>query len=175
MRGNPTLLGAAKNWPTPRCEDAESCGNHPDSGGDSLGAVARGLDVPKGGRGVRHGSSETGVMPDGTKRQVGLENQARRLWATPDANAMQAQMWATPTAGDTKGSDLTTREGGHSLPHQVRETDGGKLSNSVYLNPPFVEWLMGFPIGWTDFGALGTAWSDWSRRMHSSLLRLGWE
>jgi DNA (cytosine-5)-methyltransferase 1 len=27
------------------------------------------------------------------------------------------------------------------------------------LNPLFVEALMGWPIGWSDFGSWGTAWS----------------
>ena len=40
------------------------------------------------------------------------------------------------------------------------------------LNPPFVEWLMGFPRGWTDFTPLGTRWSRWLRRTRSELSRL---
>lgn len=39
-------------------------------------------DVPQGGRTMRSGQSPTGMMPDGTKRQVGLDGQAR-TWPTP--------------------------------------------------------------------------------------------
>lgn len=45
-------------------------------------------DVPNGGRGMRPGTSLTGMAPDGSKRQVGLENQVRATWPTPDASLM---------------------------------------------------------------------------------------
>jgi len=32
------------------------------------------------------------------------------------------------------------------------------------LNPLFVEWLQGFPIGWTAFEPLETAWFQTWRR-----------
>ncbi len=47
--------------------------------------------------------------------------------------------WATPTA--------------HPRTHTPRQVDHGEqLANQVrgQLNPTWVEWLMGFPLGWTD-------------------------
>jgi hypothetical protein len=41
-------------------------------------------DVPNGGRSLAQDISPTGMRPDGSKAQVGLQNQAR-LWPTPDA------------------------------------------------------------------------------------------
>lgn len=46
------------------------------------------------------------------------------------------------------------------------------------LNPLFVEWLMGWPPGWTllastDFGCSATALSAWKARMRSALWQLG--
>lgn len=56
-------------------------------------------DVPNGGRGMPTGTSETGMRPDGTKAQVGLQNQATR--------------WPTPKAGDPKhGADFVRRDTG---------------------------------------------------------------
>jgi len=49
--------------------------------------------------------------------------------------------WATPTQSDgTGGPGNSGRDGGENLRTQV----GGSL------NPTWVEWLMGFPLGWTD-------------------------
>lgn len=46
------------------------------------------------------------------------------------------------------------------------------------LNPLFVEWLMGWPPGWTlaawtEFACSGTELSLWKARMRSALLDLG--
>ncbi|MQW32791.1 hypothetical protein [Sinorhizobium meliloti] len=46
------------------------------------------------------------------------------------------------------------------------------------LNPLFVEWLMGWPAGWTllawtDFACSETVLSAWKQRMRSALLSLG--
>ena len=49
--------------------------------------------------------------------------------------------WPTPTATDSiKAGQVAARPGAMGL----SETLGGQL------NPTWVEWLMGFPLGWTD-------------------------
>jgi hypothetical protein len=67
------------------------------------------------------------------------------------------RMWPTPVATMSKGSSpaALTRKSGRDrsndrLDHAVMAADGGQL------NPPWVEWLMGWPIGWTDLKPLGT-------------------
>lgn len=63
--------------------------------------------------------------------------------------AVSARMWPTPAARDWKDrGDFAIRERseGPSLPMAA----GGPL------NPQWVEWLMGFPDGWTDCGPSGT-------------------
>jgi hypothetical protein len=112
------------------------------------------------------GTKETAMMalyesgrnvPDTYKRlrsQVGArEDAAARTWATPKANdAMQPG--ATPGKSDAR-QPLTTQVG------------GGRL------NPTWVEWLMGFPLGWTlvddepASAALGTASSPNKQRSRS--------
>ena len=59
-----------------------------------------------------------------------------------------AAMFPTPTARDGKGSDPPGRKGSPSLPADIGGT----------LNPTWVEWLMGFPLGWTDLDALEMQW-----------------
>jgi hypothetical protein len=52
--------------------------------------------------------------------------------------------WPTPVASDA-GKDR-----GSSAGWGLRDAAGGQL------NPPWVEWLMGYPAGWTDCGDSGT-------------------
>jgi DNA (cytosine-5)-methyltransferase 1 len=62
------------------------------------------------------------------------------------------QMWPTPQASDDRD------RGNLSTPAIQRRAAKGKQLNlsmvvsqgSGSLNPTWVEWLMGFPIGWTD-------------------------
>lgn len=57
----------------------------------------------------------------------------------------------TPTARDWKsGSHATQGERGRIAGPNLAEWTGGQL------NPPWVEWLMGFPIGWTACDASET-------------------
>src|SRR5581483_1466416 len=55
----------------------------------------------------------------------------------------ESSFWLTPVARDYKG--YTKREG-ESICNQLRRIHGG----SGAPNPTWLEWLMGFPIGWTD-------------------------
>ncbi len=56
-------------------------------------------------------------------------------------------MLTTPTADDTGHRKSQYAQGGTALSYQA----GGQL------NPRWVEWLMGWPIGWTDLEPLGMA------------------
>jgi len=58
------------------------------------------------------------------------------------------QSFATPNARDWKDSGPT--QGNRKSPNLGTQVGGS-------LNPPWVEWLMGWPIGWTDLKPLETA------------------
>ncbi|OAP40371.1 hypothetical protein AU381_00135 [Sinorhizobium glycinis] len=66
-----------------------------------------------------------------------------------------------------------------SLPVLPTETGGEPSSKERRsLNPLFVEWLMGWPPGWTllawtDFACSATELSRFKQRMRSALLQLG--
>lgn len=99
----------------------------------------------------------------------------------------------TPTAHDAHKphkSDLTARQGGRSLAALVMyptptcqdaKNNGSKSQqhrktpplNAVIggpLNPEFVEWLMGWPIGWTDCRPLATGkFRQWQQKHSKSL------
>jgi hypothetical protein len=98
--------------------------------------------------------------------------------------AVQVQMWPTPTArdyrsgkrsdegwqrrlADTRGwqlNDVVAR-----FPTPTANRRSGLQSHGVnvilgLLNPTWVEWLMGFPAGWTDLSNSETRWSRKSRK-----------
>jgi hypothetical protein len=84
------------------------------------------------------------------------------------------QMWPTPTVGCVEGGEQSERVektlgGGYILRklNKPNMTYGAKLSDAVLyeekksqnlaggkLNPNWTEWLMGWPIGWTDLKPL---------------------
>jgi hypothetical protein len=75
-------------------------------------------------------------------------------------------MWPTPCASASKGSSpaALTRKSGRSrasdrIDHAVMASDGGQL------NPEWVEWLMGWPIGHTALEPLETArLAEWQQQ-----------
>lgn len=154
-------------------------------------------NVPNGGRVNPPDMTPTGMMPDGRKRQVGLEHQVRMteqgLWPTPTARDYKdgsaescknvpvngllgraVHLWATPNARDGRGPTGFTNQ--PSLPNQVRMFPTPRAQSATgpsqtatrqgapdlqtvaggQLNPTWVEWLMGFPLGWTDLNASET-------------------
>ena len=74
--------------------------------------------------------------------------------------------WPTPVASMAKGSSpasLTRKSGADRsndrLDHAVMASDGGQL------NPEWVEWLMGWPIGWTELKPLEMdRFQEWQRQ-----------
>ena len=95
--------------------------------------------------------------------------------------AMAALMWPTVTTQDAKNNagpsqferstkPLNVEAALHSsrCPSPLGQTETGMASHKV-LNPQFVEWLMGWPIGWTEFAPVGTAWCRWLPLMRGAL------
>ena len=104
----------------------------------------------------------------GSRHSVGLGD-AVRMWPTPTAvewkgrgpNSKQqglAEMvkkWPTPRAamGESRNHTVYARstEKPQNLENKVASEDPSAVGGK--LNPMWVEWLMGFPIGWTDLEA----------------------
>jgi hypothetical protein len=97
--------------------------------------------------GERGGTPKLGPRPSGAKRYVSLNDRVRQ--------------WPTPTARDHK-SDSCSEEF-----RQARDamTMGKTLPWVIggLLNPTWVEWLMGYPLGWTVCEAWATRSSRKSR------------
>ena len=158
-------------------------------------------NVPNGGRVNPPDMTETGKMPDGRKRQVGLEHQVKMveagLWPTPRAKedcdyqysagrkghkvltlSGKVKLFPTPTASEAEhGSPSSTygngsaRLTGAAMMYPTPRAQsangqadppnrqGGADLQSVaggQLNPTWVEWLMGYPLGWTELNASET-------------------
>jgi hypothetical protein len=122
--------------------------------------------------------TETGTVrhmrPDGKSSNRGL--------------AASAAMWPTPIASDSRGSSGRWRPGkqvqlvdavNFATP-TARDWKSGKASQATHdknsrplseqiggsLNPTWVEWLMGWPLGWTDLKPLGTDKSHCAPQQH---------
>jgi len=63
---------------------------------------------------------------------------------------VEAGIWTTPTARDFKGPTITEKHPQGFNKSLANEVGGGSL------NPTWVEWLMGWPLAWTDLRPSGT-------------------
>lgn len=125
---------------------------------------------------------QTPVADDAVERKAGKWNSRGEpklsaqviLWPTPtvcgnynrkgasktsgDGLATAVRMWRTPNASDASKWSKQTLEERLEKGQQIRlntqvSPDG---SQAGLLNPNWVEWLMAWPIGWTDLNPLGT-------------------
>jgi len=133
------LPNAVAMWPTPRAAEA--------------GADFAKLDRSK--TGISLPTAEA-LWPKPRAGKVTDEEpeawQARRdagKVATPPLT-LAVKMYPTPDAGAAKGRGASSAE--------IRTRLGGSL------NPTWVEWLQGYPLGWTDCGDSETRLCRKSRR-----------
>lgn len=172
---------AVRQWPTPTA-------SNPNEGEPIETWMARRARLQE-----KHGNGNGVGMPLGIAARLWHTPTAAEGWSGPGIHTQRGQasnlrtqvsLWATPTARDAKGPFGRHTRGGQDLPSQAvkdfptghrsptTSTDGSTSSiEPRYLNPLFVEWLMGWPLGWTDCTRSATeSYQSWLRR-HSSLLR----
>ena len=65
------------------------------------------------------------------------------------ASSSSPEMWPTPSASNAKGAVRDRFYGSEKYRHNLDEAVRTHKYDGQ-LNPTFVEYLMGFPIGWTD-------------------------
>lgn len=162
------LNEVAKNWATPRATDGEKGGPNQSfgAGGVPLVAQASQWSTPSvadvtGGRTSRSGDR---------KGELLLNSQAKTVssWPTPTSLS-----YADSHQPGNSRSYNATMALASSLPAPVTATDGPTSSpERRALNPRFVEWLMGWPTGWTASECSATALCRFKRRMRSALSQL---
>jgi len=165
-----TSGSASLSWATPCARDHHPNGMKEGSKVD-LGNQVRMWLTP-----MVQGSKHSGLNPSKNGKRDLLVNQVQ--WPTPtvqDSDKATKKMrsyhqnsltaaahttWPTPSARDHKGG----YQGGRirngkisrdTLDVAVQHSDNQRQS-AGQLNPTWVEWLMGLPLGWTDLGFWGT-------------------
>jgi hypothetical protein len=173
-RGEPKLSAQVKKYPTPRATDGDRGGR-----GDLLASV-RGYKTqrahwptPKAQNAKMSGPSRVGNRMDLQTAVQHWPTPTGRDWKDGSAKACEnvpangllgrvVHQWRTPQARDgiSRGPQSPEKReaGGHSV--GLGDQIGGSL------NPTWVEWLMGFPLGWTDCGRSETRSS---RKLPTSL------
>jgi len=122
-------------WPTITAQDSENCGGPSQQRRNtrSLNAVVRIWPTPV----ANDATGSQYTYNQGNHKSISLKLPgAVRMWPTPK----------TPTGG---GQTIRNTPGGgiRKLEDRVSQVEG---YNTGSLNPTWVEWLMGFPTGWTD-------------------------
>lgn len=162
----PNLEGAAKGWATARSNDPEKRGDFD-------------LQNPRNGLPAQALAWATAKTPTG-----GPESRSSKASRGAGGEDLQTQAlgWATIRGSDGEKGGPNQRDGSGSahLPAEVvawaSRPDGSAIpktgsaweylenSGPLCLNPFFVEWLMGFPIGWTVFAVWETdRFRSWQR------------
>jgi hypothetical protein len=119
--------------------------------------------------GIESGSLPTPMSSEHKYRKRGNSQQSRSLGALAATGAIH--LWRSPAARDWKNArnpDKCNANGGGrqtGLNDQVCNKNGAtSAERNGQLNPEFSEWLLGWPIGWTDSKPLGTdRWRAWLR------------
>lgn len=103
---------------------------------------------------TRHTSvNASGLLPTPTARTPGSKHHS----GTTLVDAVR--LWPTPHSNCGTGAGTSGRKGGMNIQTAVAMDQEAGL-----LNPAWVEWLMGYPTGWTDLGASAIRLSRKSRK-----------
>jgi len=105
------------------------------------------------------------LLPTPDAKNNGSQSQMRRNTKPLDAAVIGTQThqkWGTPRCFMYK--DALKDRGKGNLGEQVNERENVKKTGQ--LNPPWVEWLMGWPVGWTGLKPLETGRYQRWRQQH---------
>ena len=150
------LTAQVNHWPTPR---AGNPGSRPNGKGGKI--LAEEVAIAGG---LRNRGEEMWPTPRSCSAPAGLTRQdgKSRMDQPPNAVAYGGtktrQTWPTPGSGAVTGGPvgLAGGSGNRKKLYAMMGEEQGRKMGSGQLNPPWVEWLMGWPIGWTDLKPLAT-------------------
>ena len=173
------LPSRAERWPTPRAGDGDkfSAGKQRH---DCLTQVAKTWPTPCARDHMPAHTPEYIAEKKAQGHGMKILTDAVSTWPTP-----ASRDYRTPNSQDSQDSQdrRNTNNRGQQLPNFVEHcllpplvppTPGGQKSSpsTRRLNPLFVEWLMQWPIGWTDCASPVTGFSRWLQRSRTALSEL---
>lgn len=146
----PQMVNTLSKWPTPKANDAEKRGNFDITNArNGLPAAVKMWPTPL-------ASDSKGSL--GNFRGDGK----------PKTNlAKEVKVFPTPTANDYRTGYGETEAARLRMEHPRGKPLRDQVSPGGQLNPTWVEWLMGWPLGWTDLKPLATD------RCRNAMLRRG--
>lgn len=155
------LANAVKMWPTPTASERATVGNgkayttgngtvrrkNADGSTSNMGlaATVKMYNTPT----VNDARSST--LPESQRGRDSLIGDVLEMLPTPNARD-----WKNATAKEWENPN-NTRNLNRRVAHDLEGNTSPEARNGQ-LNPRWVEWLMGFPIGWTALNASGTRW-----------------
>jgi hypothetical protein len=101
---------------------------------------------------IEENESGSWPTPDASMGNGGRTGPSRESGAHQKTLEHAVKMWPTPSANQ-QGGGVTGLNGGSGARKKVHAMVGreeGLKMTGGQLNPTWVEWLMGYPSGWTD-------------------------
>lgn len=180
-------------WATPKAHDGRGAPGpgHMTKGKRDLSADARKWSTPQAHDAKPPKTAEQVERGRAQGHGVSNLNEQASNWPTPTRGCSDSGFTRDPEkhAARTTGGNRRGHEGNELLrraemtfrsgPPDPMKTGaeppssaGRSRSSALALSPSFVEWLMGFPRGWTGCASSGMPGSRWWERMRSALLQL---
>jgi hypothetical protein len=149
-----TLCDHVKIWPTPQAHKTTRSGEIVNADGTPWDGIKKPHSATTG-RQITSCLADAVAMwptPCASEARQGLQIRREGKKGTQESLSTAVRMWAAPTA--SVGGPEPDGATGRKLVTQV----GGQL------NPTWVEWLMGWPLGWTDCAVSATdKFRQWQR------------
>ena len=154
----PTPAEYVQKWPTPVSSDHKNRG--PNSKQQGLSELVRIWPTPSANNYEQTDLDKLLERRERIKSQ-GINGNGFGLTLANAVLIEERKTWATPTASEVRQGwqDRSRGKKGQqeSLSTQViKEAGGREATSGLHLNPDWTEWLMGWPIGWTDSKQLET-------------------
>ena len=137
------LTIAAQLLPTPRANDAEKRGNFdPTNPRNGLPVAVKLLPTPNAGE-----AKQSGNVQNWQRRQLEHAATGQDLQIPL---AVAVKLLPTSTTNDSKSASLPpSQQDRDGLAGAMLRDDSIPTGAATYLNPSFVEEMMGYPVGWT--------------------------
>ena len=123
-------------WPTPTVNGKHNRKGMSKNSGDGLSTAVKSFPTP---------TSSMATMADMEQARFAGNSDKRPSY-------QEAKAFRTPNASDARGWSHQSQAEREAKGQQVRL--GHQLKAGGSLNPTWVEWLMGWPLGWTDLNVL---------------------